>query len=366
MNGSLPETPDLKPAARTPRGSASQTASTGRAWVELLRILADPIRLRILHLLETQAQTGLSVGELADILKLPQSTVSRHLKTLQEGAGGGGGGFIEGRRDGTSMLYRLAAAAHESVLKRLRDMSREYIEHDPATRADEQRLAHVLRQRQDDTERFFGKTAPEWDQIRSVWFGETFHLEGLLALLNPAWVVGDLGAGTGVLLPLIAPHVARVVAVDPSTAMLKGARARVAEQRLENVEILRGTLEALPLADRTLDVAIVALVLHHTVDPSQALAEVRRVLKPGGTLLIIDLQPHAVELFRHKMHHRWMGFGQAQMESWLAAAGFAQVRWHALPSRAGRSKENAVVVPDLFVVRAEAPHNDPHALTNDE
>ncbi|MEI8195028.1 MAG: metalloregulator ArsR/SmtB family transcription factor [Phycisphaerae bacterium] len=61
-------------------------------WVNLLKALADPVRLRIIRLLESQAQHGLSVGELADILKLPQSTVSRHLKILLEGAGGGGGG----------------------------------------------------------------------------------------------------------------------------------------------------------------------------------------------------------------------------------------------------------------------------------
>lgn len=378
MNGSLPEptsnpTPDKSGARsrRAPRGGRETGNGTGLSshgtgnggggagggWVGLLKMLADPIRLRILRLLESQAQHGLSVGELADILKLPQSTVSRHLKTLLEGGGPGGwgghGGVVEAQRDGTSMLYRLSAAANETTLRRLRDMSRQYLDEEPLTRTDDQRLAHILRLRQDATESFFGKTASEWDQIRSSWFGETFHLEALLALLDPHWVVGDLGTGTGVLLPLLAPHVAKVIAVDPSTAMLKSAKERVAEQHLDNVEIRRGTLEDLPIEDHALDVAIVALVLHHVSEPPACFKQIRRVLKTGGRVLVVDLQPHAVDLFREKMQHRWMGFAEPQLVAWLQDAGFAGMRWHALPAREGRSDEG-VQVPDMFMLRAEA------------
>ena len=190
MNGSLPVKTSLPHEARF------------QGWVELLKTLADPIRLRVIRLLEQQGAAGLGVGELGHILKLPQSTVSRHLKTLIDA------GMAAARRDGTSMYYRLSDDAQVNSMRRLRDLSKPYLDSDPLARTDSQRLSHVLRQRDDETLRFFGKAAPQWDQIRRQWFGDVFHLEAMLALLNPEWVptVADLGTGTGAMLPLVAPH----------------------------------------------------------------------------------------------------------------------------------------------------------------
>ncbi len=337
MNGSLPETT-----------SASADYSADHL-IDLLRTLADPIRLRIIRLLEQQAQLGLSVGELAEVLKLPQSTVSRHLKTLTDAR------MTEATRDGTSMLYRLTDAASQNSLRQLRTLARQHLERDPLARTDAQRLAHVLRQRESMTEKFFGKHAPQWDALRAQWFGDTFHLESLLCLMNPAWTVADLGTGTGVMLPLIAPHVKQVIAVDPSPAMLKGAKTRVKEQQLANVELRQGGIEHLPIEDQTVDIALAALVLAYLPDPAAALREVQRILRPGGTILIIDLQPHNVVMFREKLNHRWMGFSQSQLESWLTQAGFITPRWHPLSPKTARSKVGQVAVPDLFALRAEVP-----------
>lgn len=334
MNGYLPE-------------QTSPTAAGAEQFIGILAAFTDPIRLRILRLLEQQPQTGLTVGELADVLKLPQSTVSRHLKTLVESQ------LALPTRDGTSMVYRLAPKSGENAARQLRDMAKGYLNQDPVAASDAQRLQHVLRQREEATAKFFGKTAPQWDQIRREWFGETFHLEGMLSLLDPDWIVADLGTGTGAMLPLIAPHVAHVIAVDPSQAMLKNARQRIKEQSLANVEVRQGTLEHLPMEDHSADVALITLVLHHVVNPPAAFAEVKRILRPGGILLIVDLQPHSVEMFKEKMEHRWMGFSHEQLSAWLSAAGFIKIRWHALPAQTARSKENQTPVPDLFSLRAE-------------
>lgn len=338
MNGLLPET------SPPHRGHAAT-----EAWVDLLKTLADPIRLRLIRLLEQQVHHGLSVGELADVLKLPQSTVSRHLKTLTDAR------LAAVRREGTSMLYRLAEDATHNGIRQLRALSKPYLDHDPHAKTDAQRLALVLRQRDASREKFFGKAAPEWDHIRAQWFGNTFHLEAMLALLNPAWTVADLGTGTGAMLPLIAPHVARVIAVDPTPAMLKAARSRVRAQRLDNIDLRQGSIEDLPIDSASVDVALLALVLHHVVSPPAGLKEARRILKPGGILLIVDLQPHNVDLFRDNMQHRWMGFSQEQLTAWLADAGFTEPRWHPLPAQSGRSKENATPIPDLFALRAQVP-----------
>jgi SAM-dependent methyltransferase len=352
MNGSLPETT----SGRSSAGSHNSTPNGGAEHlIELLRTLADPIRLRIMRLLEVQPQHhatgGLSVGELGDILKLPQSTVSRHLKTLADAH------LADARREGTSMFYKLSEAATVNSSKQLRALARTHLDHDPVAKTDTHRLAAVLRKREAPAESFFGKHAPQWDELRALWFGHTFHLEALLALLNPAWTIADIGTGTGAMLPLLAPHVAKVIAIDPTPAMLKAARARTRELHLANVDIRQGAAESLPIEDASVDVALLALVLAYTTDPQIALREAHRILKPGGVLLVIDLQPHAVDLFREKLTHRWMGFSQDQLTQWLTAAGFAKTRWHPLAAQTARSKNGgdaSTPIPDLFVMRAEA------------
>ncbi len=136
--------------------------------------------------------------------------------------------------------------------------------------------------------------------------------------------MGDLGCGTGALLSTLAPHVARVIGVDASDEMLAAARARTAG--LDNVELRRGTLEALPIDDATLDAATMMLVLHHLPSPALALAEAARVLKPGGRLLVVDMAPHEREEYRQQMGHVWLGFSaRSRSPAGSQPAGFANI-----------------------------------------
>ena len=362
MNGSLPVT------------TSQAQGQDAEHLIGLLRTLADSTRLRIVRLLECCPQphgasggvggggeghggagggangtAGVSVGELAEILKLPQSTVSRHLKTLADS------GLVDTRRDGTSTFYRLSEASGKNASRQLRLLAKSHLDNDPIAKNDAHRLSAVLRQREaprNGTD-FFGKHAPQWDQLRAQWFGDTFHLEGMLALLNPNWVVADIGTGTGAMLPLLSPYVGQVIAIDPSAAMLKGARARVKDFGLANVEIRQGSAERLPVEKSSVDVALLTLVLAYTQEPLQVFREIRRILRPSGALLILDLQPHQVELFRDKLGHRHMGFSEQQLGTWLQDAGFGNTRWHPLSPPKGRSKESATPIPDLFALRAE-------------
>ena len=92
-----------------------------------------------------------------------------------------------------------------------------------------------------------------------------------------------------------------------------------------------GTLEALPLADASLDAAVLMLVLHHVADPLRALRDVRRVLRPSGRLLIADMRPHTHEQYREQMGHVWLGFDSRELTAWLHAAGFTAVRYVPVP-----------------------------------
>jgi ubiquinone/menaquinone biosynthesis C-methylase UbiE len=282
--------------------------------------LADPIRCRMLLALE---QHELTVSELCGVLQLPQSTVSRHLKTLADD------GWVVSRRDGTSRYYSMALEELDGGARRLWPLIREQIAGTSGADQDQRRLKSVLARRRTKSEEFFSSASGRWDRLRDELFGSTFHLHALLALLDPALTAGDLGCGTGQLTALLAPHVSRVIAVDASTDMLKEARARLKGRA--SVEFRLGHLESLPIEDQQLDVAVMMLVLHHVPDPARALADCARVLKPGGRALVVDMLPHDRVEYQQQMGHVWLGFPERQTRKMLTLAGFSEVRIDTLP-----------------------------------
>lgn len=282
--------------------------------------LADPIRCRILLPLERHE---LTVNEICAVLQLPQSTVSRHLKTLADD------GWVTSRRDGTSRFYGMAVQDLDPGAQRLWPLIREQFAGTNAAEQDERRLKTVLAKRRSKSEEFFASASGQWDHLRAELFGDRFHFHALLALVEPTMAVGDLGCGTGQVSELIAPHVAKVIAVDGSTDMVHAARKRL--KGVSHVEVRRGDMEALPIDDDQLDAAIAALVLHHVPEPARAIAEMHRVLKPGGRALIVDMLPHDRVEYQQQMGHVWLGFSAKTMKKYLEAAGFQNVHTVALP-----------------------------------
>jgi ArsR family transcriptional regulator len=301
-----------------------------------LAALADPIRCRLLLVLEAQE---LTVSEICSILQLPQSTVSRHLKTLADD------GWVTARRDGTSRRYSAVRQAHEDRAQRLWQLLRDEVVTGSAATQDQTRLEEVLIQRRSKSQEFFSSAAGQWAQVRQELFGSRFDLLALLALLDEDWVVGDLGCGTGQTAASLAPFVGKVIAVDDSIAMLNAAQERLGETG--NVELRRGRLESLPIEDESLDVAILGLVLHHLPDPQRVLQEACRALRPNGRLLVVDMLPHEREDYRQEMGHVWLGFEQKQLEDWLIEAGFGKVTFRALPP------EQQAKGPNIFTASAQ-------------
>ena len=300
-----------------------------------LTALADATRSRMLLLLERHE---LTVSELCAILQLPQSTVSRHLKTLADA------NWVSSRRDGTSRYYTLALDEREPSTRRLWSLLREQVSATPGADQDARRLKGILARRQSKSQEFFESAAGQWDKLREELFGGASHLQSLPGLLDDRWVVGDLGCGTGQVAAALAPFVARVIAVDRSGEMLQAARRRVRDAG--NVDVRRGDLEALPVADGELDAVTLLLVLHHIPDPAAVLAEAARVLRAGGRLLISDMLPHDHEEYRQQMGHVWLGFGDDQLRRLLAAAGFERTRITPLATNAEAKG------PALFVATA--------------
>ena len=286
-----------------------------RPIFDRLSALADPTRSRLLLLLDRHE---LTVGELCAALQLPQSTVSRHLKTLADE------GWVSVRAEGTSRRYVMPQSALDPSARGLWQVVRDQVGATPSARQDLVRAERVLQQRRTASQAFFSSTAAQWGRVRAELYGARTDLAPLAALLDPASVVGDLGCGTGQTTAALAPFVTRVIAVDESDAMLAAARERVGHH--DNVDVRSGRLEELPIADATLDVAVLSLVLHFVVDPAAVCREAARVLRPGGCLLIVDMEPHEREEYRTTMGHLWLGFSAEQITGWLEGAGFAAPR----------------------------------------
>jgi ArsR family transcriptional regulator len=292
------------------------------AILDHLSALSDPTRSRILLLLDRHE---LTVSELCSVMQLPQSTVSRHLKALTDS------GWIVARAEGTSHLYTMtrqpSGSARDELdpsARRLWLLVREQVGPSAAAAQDQRRLQSVLAERRTKSQEFFSSSAGQWDRVRDELFGDRFHLAAFGALAGGDWSVGDLGCGTGQVSAALAPFVSHVIAVDASAAMLQAAKKRL--HAFENVELRRGELEALPIDDARLDAATLMLVLHHVPEPEKALAEVSRVLKPGGRAIVVDMLPHDRESYRQQMGHVWLGFSDDHVRQMLADARFEDIR----------------------------------------
>jgi SAM-dependent methyltransferase len=293
---------------------------TQAAIFDDLTTLSDATRSRMLLILERHE---LTVSELCAVLQLPQSTVSRHLKTLADAS------WITSRRDGTSRYYTLALDERDAHTRRLWSLLREQIASTAGADQDARRLKGVLGRRQTKSEEFFASAAGQWDRLRRELFGGASALHALPALIDPRWTVGDLGCGTGETSAALAPFVAQTIAVDRSGDMLQAARRRVRD--MANVDVRRGELEALPIAEGELDAAVMILVLHHVPDPAAVLQEAARTLKPRGRFVLCDMLPHDREAYKQQMGHVWLGFGDDQLRRLLGGAGFDDIRIVPLP-----------------------------------
>jgi ArsR family transcriptional regulator len=280
----------------------------------LLRLLGDDTRLRLLRLLGREA---LNVSELTAVLNLAQSGVSRHLALLRDA------GLVVEERAGGYAWYRLADAAaqngHAPLWAWLQD---QFSRGTRDTRADDARLAEVRRLRKER----FREAGRHGSDRRQLVPGRSWAAwSRALGELLPPLDVADLGSGEGYLTIEAARWARRVIAVDRSPEVLARARDLARRRRVTNVTWKKGDIERLPLADASVDVALLSQALHHAKDPARALREARRILRPGGRLLVLDLREHDQDWVRTQLGDRWLGFDDAALRKLIAAAGFEAV-----------------------------------------
>ncbi|MGF1448272.1 MAG: ArsR/SmtB family transcription factor [Opitutales bacterium] len=279
-----------------------------------LKLLADTTRLRLLCVLWHEE---LSVAELQEILGMGQSRISSHLALLRQG------GLVVDRKDGKKTFYRVNGqlerplqALLESAL-RAADVSEGFSE-------DRANLERVLEKRRRAAEQYFNTVAGRLG--RNYCPGRSWKAIGhFLLLLTPRITVADLGAGEGLVSQLLARHAEKVWCIDSSPKMVEVGTQLAEKQGIANLEYRLGDIEAVPLDDATVDLALLSQALHHANRPEVSIAEAHRILRTGGRLAILDLAEHGFEKARELYADRWLGFSENKLYRWLRQAGFESI-----------------------------------------
>jgi len=283
------------------------------ALLASLRAAAEPTRLRLLAL---AGRGAFCVSEFTEILGQSQPRLSRHLKLLCDC------GLLDRVREGSNVWFALP---HGEPGALPRDLVARLPEDDPILEADRRQAARVLAERARVASESFRRQGADWDEMRALDLPAQAVESALLTLVpEDAGRVLDVGTGTGRVLELLAPRVSQGVGVDASKAMLALARSRLARAGLAHCAVRLADMYRLPLADASFDLAVTQMVLHYAEDPPGVLAEVARVLRPGGRLIIVDLAQHDREDVTTRLAHRWPGFSDDAMRSLLAQVGMEQ------------------------------------------
>jgi ubiquinone/menaquinone biosynthesis C-methylase UbiE len=185
-----------------------------------------------------------------------------------------------------------------------------------------------LDRREEASRRTFDRWAAAFDRSRLLRTTRAHALHDLA--LTPGDRFLDVACGGGRLVLAAAPHVTRAAGIDLSPGMLDRARTRAAASA--NVDLHLGSAQRLPFADGEFTVVACTAALHHFPDPAAAVAEVERVLAPGGRFLLADvctdaLPMRGVDALLRRFERGHVGFRPAAgLERLVAEAGLTVVR----------------------------------------
>lgn len=281
---------------------------------DILKILADATRLRLLILL---CEEELAVAELQDILGMGQSRISSQLALLRQA------GLVLDRREGKKAYYSFNPAV-DAATRALIDAARSAASERPEIIEDRAGLEMVLDRRRQKAEQYFNAVAGKLG--RNYCPGRSWEAIGhFLLRMFPRAIVADLGAGEGMISQLLARRAEKVWCIDNSPRMVEVGREFAAKHNLTNLEYKLGDLEDVPLPDHSVDLALMSQALHHARRPQVAVKEAFRILKPGGSIVVLDLKEHTFEKARELYADVWLGFQERALQGFLKKAGFQHI-----------------------------------------
>ena len=288
-------------------------AHVNESW-DILKALSDPTRLRILALLSREE---LSVAELQEILGMGQSRISSQLALLRTA------NLVTDRREGKNAFYSLRAALPPRTLTLTR-AALDSVGEWAVMAEDRENLDRILLKRRRTQEQYFNLIAGRLG--KNYCPGRSWEAIGHLALrLTPAIDIADLGAGEGLLSQLLASRARQVWCIDNSPRMVEVGTELARKNGLANLAYKLGDIEQVPLPDKSVDLAILSQALHHARHPQRAVDEAARILRPGGLLLVLDLNEHTFTKARELYADLWLGFKESALHGFLKKAGFTKV-----------------------------------------
>jgi ubiquinone/menaquinone biosynthesis C-methylase UbiE len=147
-----------------------------------------------------------------------------------------------------------------------------------------------------------------------------------LSYLVPPGIVADLGCGEGYLTLEVARWARKVIAIDRSESMLQKGKQLARRHRARNIQWKKARIEKLPIQTGSVDVVLMAQVLHALPKPEQGFSEAHRILKPEGLLLFQELRSHQEEWVKTKLGDVHLGFEEKDLRAMLEDAGFRNIR----------------------------------------
>lgn len=284
------------------------------ALVTQLKALAEPTRLRVVAVL---ARGELTVSELVQILGQSQPRVSRHLKLLTDA------GLAERLPEGAYVFYRLT---DHGGGRKLAEIVRDMVpENDAVLSRDVSRLVAIKEARAVAAQAYFESVALDWDKIRELHLSDQ-EVEAAMRQFagdGPFELMIDVGVGTGRMLEVFSDRIERGIGVDINHSMLNVARLNLEKAGLQHCSVRHADVGALPFDNGVADLVTVHQVLHYLDDPALAVTECARVLKPAGSLMIVDFAPHQLEELREEYYHRRLGFSDEEMAELIERAGLS-------------------------------------------
>lgn len=283
------------------------------SW-DILKILSDPTRVRLLALVMREE---LSVAELQEILGMGQSRISSQLALLRTV------NLVSDRRDGKKAFYSLRSDLPTRTLGLVK-AAIESVSELPIIGEDRENLGRILQKRRRTQENYFNLIAGRLG--KNYCPGRSWEAIGHLALrLTPAIDIADLGAGEGMLSQLLAHRARQVWCIDNSPRMVEVGTELAKKNGLANLTYKLGDVEDVPLPESSVDLAILSQALHHAQRPQAAVEEAFRILRPGGQLIVLDLNEHTFEKAHELYADVWLGFSESSLHGFLKKAGFGQV-----------------------------------------
>ncbi len=281
----------------------------------------DPLRLEILKVL---SQNAYGVLELCQLFDVKQSGMSHHLKVLANA------GLASTRREGNSIFYRRALGSDNPEIQPLHKALLNAVDSAAITPELADRIARLHRERSQLSLVFFEQNSERFKANQDLIAGYEQYGSSILELLDSAidkrdtGVALEVGPGEGELLPELCRRFDQVIALDNSEQVLSLARQYAASHKLGNVRFILGDLLDPTPQIEPVNCITLNMVLHHIPNPSQAFANLSRMLRADGVLLVTDLCQHDQAWARDNCGDIWLGFESNELTDWAQAAGLEE------------------------------------------